>query len=140
MAFHNDAAEFFQIAVNVFYFIRQLFDFGFKQIEQQFISVAIGHGLGAGAHTVETKRRQLTLTQRKQSAIADSERHGGVSRVIVGIFEKEKGVNVQAVFVFKKTRRRLDIFQFWSRGQALTQLRLHPKTLIVIRFDQIHPH
>ncbi|CNU04930.1 Uncharacterised protein [Salmonella enterica subsp. enterica serovar Bovismorbificans] len=34
MPFHNDAAQFFQIAVDVFDFIRQLFNFGFEQIEQ----------------------------------------------------------------------------------------------------------
>jgi len=42
--------------------------------------------------------------------------------VIVSIFKKEERVNVQAVFVFKKTRRCLDVFQFRTGCQALPQL------------------
>jgi hypothetical protein len=34
-------------------------------------------------------RWQFTLTQRKQAPFADGKRHGRVTRVIVGIFEKE---------------------------------------------------
>ncbi|CZV25554.1 Uncharacterised protein [Enterobacter hormaechei] len=140
MAFHDHAAQLFQVAVDVFDFIRQLFDFGFEQIQQQLIGVTVHHRLAAGAHTVETKRRQFALAQGEQAAIADGKRHGRVPRVVFGIFEKEEGVNVQAVFVFKKTGGCFDVFQFRACRQALPQFRLYAKALIVVRLDQIHPY
>ncbi|SSW76399.1 Uncharacterised protein [Klebsiella pneumoniae] len=57
MAFHDHAAQLFQIAVDVFNFIRQLFNFGLEQIEQQLIGVAVHHRLAAGAHAVKAECR-----------------------------------------------------------------------------------
>ncbi len=55
MAFHNDAAQLFQVAVDVFNFIRQLLDFGLEQVEQQFVGVAVDQRLVTHAHTVEAE-------------------------------------------------------------------------------------
>ncbi len=120
MAFHDHPAQLFQIAVDVLNFICQLFDFGFKQVKQQLIGIAVHHRLATGTHAVETKCRQFTLTQGKQAAIANGKCDGGVTGVIFRIFEEEKGVDVQTVFVFEETGRRLDVFQFRAGGQALS--------------------
>ncbi|SAF14992.1 Uncharacterised protein [Enterobacter asburiae] len=140
MAFHDHAAKLFQIAVDVFNFVRQLFNFGLEQIEQQLVSVTVHHCLAAGAHTVEAKCRQLALAQGKQTAVANGKRHGGVTRVVFRIFKEEEGVNMQTVFVFKKTRGCFDVFQFRAGCQALPQFRLYAKAFIVVRLDQIHPY
>ena len=55
MAFHNDTAQLFQVAVDVFNFIRQLLDFGLEQVEQQFVGVAVDQRLVTHAHTVEAE-------------------------------------------------------------------------------------
>ena len=60
--------------------------------------------------------------------------------MVFGIFKEEERVNVQTVFVFKKTRRCFDVFQFRACRQALSQLRLYAKAFIVVRLDQIHPY
>ncbi|MNM11106.1 hypothetical protein D3C81_212520 [compost metagenome] len=122
MAFHDHAAQLFQIAVDVFDFVRQLFNFGFEQVEQQFVGVAVNHCLAAGAHTVETKCRQFTFTQGEQTTIANGKRNGGVTGVVFRIFIEEEGVDMQAVFVFKETRGGLDVFQFRAGRQALPEL------------------
>jgi hypothetical protein len=48
---------------------------------------------------------------------------------------KEEGVNVQTVFVFKKTRGCFDVFQFRARSQILAQVLLHTVSFFVIRLD-----
>lgn len=60
--------------------------------------------------------------------------------MIFRIFEEEKGVDVQTVFVFEETGRRLDVFQFRAGGQALSKFRLYAQAFVVIRLDQIHPN
>ncbi len=60
--------------------------------------------------------------------------------MIFRVFKKEEGVDVQTVFVFKKTRRRLDVFQFRSGGRVLAQFRLHAGTFFIVRLDQINPN
>ncbi len=59
--------------------------------------------------------------------------------MVVRIFIKEEGVDVQTIFIFEEARRRLDIFQLRSGCQALAQLTLHPVTLALFRLDQIDP-
>ncbi|OMP13301.1 hypothetical protein COLO4_01916 [Corchorus olitorius] len=86
LPFHDHAAEFFQRAIDVLDLIRQLLDFGFEQIEQQLVGVAVGQLLIARAHAVQAERRQLTLAQCVQTIFADGKRHGGVAGVIFSIF------------------------------------------------------
>ena len=89
-AFHDHPAELFQIAVDVFDFIRQLLNFGFEQVQQQLVGVAVHHRLAAGAHAIQAESGQLPLAQGEQTPFADSERHGRVTGVILSIFKKEK--------------------------------------------------
>lgn len=89
MAFHNHAAQLFQVAVDIFNFIRQLLDFGFEQVEQQFIGVTVDQRLVAHAHTVQAESGQFALAQREQATFADGKRHGRVAGVIFGIFKKK---------------------------------------------------
>ena len=88
--FHDHPAELFQVAIDVFNFIRQLLDFGFEQVQQQLVSVAVHHRLAAGAHAIQAESGQLPFAQGEQTPFADSKRYGRVTGVILCIFKKEK--------------------------------------------------
>ncbi|SVK45669.1 Uncharacterised protein [Acinetobacter baumannii] len=139
MPFHDHPAELFQIAVDILYLVRQLFNLGLEQIQQQFVSVAFEHRLVAGAHAVQAERRQFALAQGIQTPVADGKRHRGVAGVIFRIFKVEEGVDMQTVFVFEETGGGFDVVQFRTRRQALSQLILHALTLALFRLDQINP-
>ena len=74
--FHDHTAEFFQVAVDIFDLIRQLFNFSFEQVEQQLVSVAIHHRLITRTHAVQAKCRQLALAQSKQATFANGKCDG----------------------------------------------------------------
>ncbi|CSE57229.1 Uncharacterised protein [Escherichia coli] len=140
MPFHNHPAQLLQVAIDIFNFICQLFDFGFEQIQQQLVGVTVYHRLATGTHTIQTKSGQFTLTQSKQTTITDGKCHSGVTGVIFRIFKEEEGVNMQAVVVFKETCRCFDVFQFRAGCQALAKFRLYAQSLVVVRFDKINPY
>lgn len=90
MVFYNDVVQFFQVVVDVFNFICQLFDFGFEQVEQQFVGVVVDQCLVMYVYMVEVESGQFVFVQCEQVVFVDGKCYGRVVGVIVGIFKKEE--------------------------------------------------